>query len=222
MSDVSISQSMLRNSILLGVFALVTALILAVTFNGTADLIAEAERLNAQRALLEIVPQERHNNDLLTDTIAIDSAYWQSLGLKKGGEVHIAKQDNQPVAIIIPAIAPDGYSGAIKMIIGINMDGRIAGVRILSHTETPGLGDKIDLNKSNWITMFDAKSLNKPSLNRWKVKKDGGDFDQLTGATITPRAVVHQVKRALEYFQANRQQFILAPVNTSATASETY
>lgn len=199
MTDTSIKQSMIRNSLLLAIFALVTALILAATYNSTADRIAAAERLNAQKALLQIVPLSRHNNDLLTDTRAIDESHWQALGLKKGGDIHLAKQDGKTVAIIIPAIAPDGYSGDIKMIVGVNVDGSIAGVRILSHTETPGLGDKIDLKKSDWITFFNGKSLTNPTESNWAVKKDGGEFDQLTGATITPRAVVNQIKRALQF-----------------------
>jgi electron transport complex protein RnfG len=190
---------MIRNSLLLAIFALVTALILAATYNSTADRIAAAERLNAQKALLQIVPLSRHNNDLLTDISAIDESHWQALGLKNGGDIHLAKQDGQTVAIIIPAIAPDGYSGDIKMIIGVNVDGSIAGVRILSHTETPGLGDKIDLKKSDWITSFDGKSLTNPVESNWAVVKDGGEFDQLTGATITPRAVINQIKRALQF-----------------------
>ena len=190
---------MIRNSLLLAIFALVTALILAATYNSTADRIAAAERLNAQKALLQIVPLSRHNNDLLTDISAIDESHWQALGLKNGGDIHLAKQDGKTVAIIIPAIAPDGYSGDIKMIVGVNVDGSIAGVRILSHTETPGLGDKIDLKKSDWITFFDGKSLTNPVESNWAVKKDGGEFDQLTGATITPRAVINQIKRALQF-----------------------
>ena len=199
MTNTSIRQSMIRNSLLLAIFALVTALILAATYNSTADRIAAAERLNAQKALLQIVPLSRHNNDLLTDISAIDESHWQALGLKNGGDIHLAKQDGKTVAIIIPAIAPDGYSGDIKMIVGVNVDGSIAGVRILSHTETPGLGDKIDLKKSDWITFFDGKSLTNPVGSNWAVKKDGGEFDQLTGATITPRAVINQIKRALQF-----------------------
>ncbi|NHN38063.1 electron transport complex subunit RsxG [Pseudomaricurvus alcaniphilus] len=196
MLGVSIS----KNSLLLGLFALVTAAILAATQAGTADRIAAAEREAAQRALLEIVPLERHDNDLLLDTITISPEHWELLGLRSGGEINIARADGKAVAAIIPAIAHDGYSGDIKLIIGINRDGSIAGVRALAHNETPGLGDKVDLKKSNWILDFNGKSLTNPAPEQWAVKKDGGQFDQFTGATITPRAVVNQVKRSLEYF----------------------
>jgi len=195
-----LGTSISTNSLLLGVFALVTAAILAGTQAGTADRIAAAEREAAQKALLEIVPLERHNNDLLVDTLAIDSQYWPALGLKNGGDIHVARDNGEAVAAIIPAVAPDGYSGDIKLIIGINADGSLAGVRALTHNETPGLGDKVELKKSDWILGFNGKSLINPEAKSWAVKKDGGEFDQFTGATITPRAIVNQVKRTLEFF----------------------
>lgn len=196
-----LGKSISSNSLLLGAFALITAGILAGTKAGTEDRIAAAERMAAQKALLEIVPQERHNNDLLLDTLAIGEEHWEALGLKNGGEINLARDNGQPVAAIVPAVAPDGYSGDISMIIGINADGSVAGVRVLSHTETPGLGDKVDLKKSDWVLGFNGHSLSNLSPEGWAVKKDGGEFDQFTGATITPRAVVNQVKRALEFFE---------------------
>ena len=196
-----LGKSISTNSLLLGAFALVTAAILAGTELGTADRIAAAEREAAQKALLQIVPLERHDNDLLLDTVPVEPRFWQLLGLKNGGNIHIAREQGKPVAAIIPAVAPDGYSGDIKLIIGVNKDGSVAGVRVLAHNETPGLGDKVDLKKSDWLLNFDGKSLTSPAEASWAVKKDGGDFDQFTGATITPRAVVKQVKKALEFFQ---------------------
>lgn len=200
-----------RNSLLLGTFALVTAGLLALTNEGTRDLIAEAERKAAQKALLEIIPLERHDNDLLSDVVEIDSSYWPALGLSEGGKIYVARQKGKTVAAILPAVAPDGYSGAIKMIVGINADGSVAGVRVLSHSETPGLGDKVDLKKSQWILGFNGKSLSQPAADRWQVKKDGGDFDQFTGATITPRAVVNQLRRTLEVFATLPTEYFAKP-----------
>ncbi|GAA5317331.1 MAG: electron transport complex subunit RsxG [Candidatus Pelagadaptatus aseana] len=197
-AEPTVGNSIAKNSVLLGVFALITAALLSGTYSATAERIAAAERANAQKALLQVIPLDRHNNDLLETTQTIDEKYWQPLGLKQGGNLHIAQQDEESVAVIYPATAPDGYSGDIKMIVGINRDGTIAGVRILSHAETPGLGDKIDLAKSDWILGFNGKSLQ--SAN-WAVKKDGGEFDAFAGATITPRAVVNQIKRALKVYQ---------------------
>ncbi len=216
-SSPSIPLSMSKNSLLLFLFALLTAGILATTFEGTKEAIALAERKAAEKALLEIIPANRIDNDLLLDTIEIPSSAWPELGLKNGGNIHIARKNNQVVAVIIPAVAPDGYSGDIKMIAGINNNGTIAGVRVLTHTETPGLGDKVDLKKSDWITRFDNKSLEQPSISQWKVKKDGGDFDQFTGATITPRAVVRQIRKVLEFVK--REQTLLFTVENPEGSS---
>ena len=140
------------------------------------------------------------------------------LGLKKGGNIHIARDNGQPVAAIIPTVTGDGYSGDISMIIGINFDGTIAGVRVVDHHETPGLGDKVDLKESDWILSFNGKSLTNPTADRWKVRKEGGDFDQFTGATITPRAVISQLVNALEYF--NRDSERLLQVSAEHLAQE--
>jgi electron transport complex protein RnfG len=198
---------MSKNSILLFLFALLTAGILAVTYEGTKETIALAERKAAEKALFEIIPAEQIVNDLLLDIVAIPKSAWPELGLKNGGDIHIARNNQKIIAVIIPTVAPDGYSGDIKMIAGVNSDGSIAGVRVLKHIETPGLGDKVDIKKSAWIRSFENKSLSKPTINQWKVKKDGGDFDQFTGATITPRAVVQQIRKVLEF--AERSQLLL-------------
>jgi len=213
-------QSITRNSLLLGLFALVTAGLLAGTFEGTKERVAAAERAAAQKALLQIVPLERHNNDLLLDTVPIPKKYWESLGLDRSGDINIAREDGRAIAVIIPSIAPDGYSGKINLIIGINRDGSLAGVRVLSHNETPGLGDKVDLKKSQWILGFNGKSLQNPTENLWTVKKDGGEFDQFTGATITPRAVVQQVRRTLEFFRASHTTLLNDSVQPEANSSE--
>ena len=202
----SISKSISKNSLLLGAFALVTTAILAFTADITQERIANAEREAQQRALFEIVPRTKHNNDMLTDTLKVPESAWTGLGLKSGGDIHVARHSDETIAVIIPAIAPDGYSGDIRMIVGINADGSIAGVRILDHHETPGLGDKIELKKSPWVLNFNDKSSRAPELSQWKVKKDGGDFDQFAGATITPRAVVNQVRRVLEFVDAHRDE----------------
>ncbi|MAZ69173.1 electron transport complex subunit RsxG [Porticoccus sp.] len=218
----SLVRSISFNSLLLGLFALITATLLSVTYLGTEEPIAEAKREVAKRALLEIVPLDRHTNNLLVDTVAIPAEFWPMLGVEEG-LANIARKGDDPVAVILPSVAKDGYSGDIQMIIGINMDGTVAGVRVISHRETPGLGDKVDLNKSNWILGFNGKSLRNPPPDKWKVKKDGGNFDQFTGATITPRAVVNQVRKSLQYFKENREQLLKAaqrPVSNPLPAKE--
>ena len=213
-----IFQSMGKNSLLLALFALITALILASTDRVTEDRIAESERLAAQKALFEIVPLALHNNDLLVDLQPIPEQYWLALGLDNGGDVHIARLDDQPVAAIVPSITTDGYSGDIAMIVGINFDGTVAGVRVVDHKETPGLGDKVELRKSDWILSFNGKSLSNPEISKWNVKKDRGDFDQFTGATITPKAVIHQIAKTLEYFEKDRER-LLSAINFSDNPS---
>ncbi|MCV6627405.1 MAG: electron transport complex subunit RsxG [Cellvibrionaceae bacterium] len=198
----NLSQSIRNNALLLGAFALLTAGVLAGTYLLTKDRIAAAERKAAQRALVEIVsslPQQQ-DNDMLADTLAIAEEHWPALGLKTDTELYIARHQGQAIAYLIPATATDGYSGDIKLMIGITPAGQLSGVRVLTHKETPGLGDKVDLNKSDWVLSFNGRQLTPANDSSWAVKKDGGDFDQFTGATITPRAVVAQVKRALQSF----------------------
>jgi H+/Na+-translocating ferredoxin:NAD+ oxidoreductase subunit G len=221
-----LGKSIRFNSIALGLFALVTAALLATTNLGTKDRIAEAKREVAKRALLEIVPLERHNNDLLVDTLDIPPTYWPTLGIENG-QVNIARKGDELVAVIIPAVAPDGYNGDIQMIIGVNVDnhangnvdGTVAGVRVVSHRETPGLGDKIDLKKNDWILGFNGKSLKNPKPEGWKVKKDKGAFDQFTGATITPRAVVQQVLKTLQYYREDRKRLLKAAKQSAIVPS---
>ena len=203
-----LGQSITKNSLVLGLFALITAGIVAATFQGTKERITLEEKRAAEKALLEIIPASRHDNDMLTSVITVPSDHLSQLGLNDAAEIYVALMGDSPVAVIIPTVAPDGYSGDIKLIVGINTDGNVAGVRVLSHHETPGLGDKIEIRKSKWIQGFEGKSLEEPALEKWRVKKDGGEFDQFTGATITPRAVVSAVKNTLEYFNRNRDHLL--------------
>lgn len=198
-----IRQSMTRNSALLAIFAMCTTLLITGTFLLTGDRIAVEKRKAEEKALLEIIPRNRHDNSMLDETIAVGPQS-EGLGLREGKRIYIARQDGKIVAIIIPATAPDGYTGEIDLLVGVNTDGTIAGVRTLSHRETPGLGDKVDLRKSDWVRGFEGRSLDNPTLAGWAVKKDKGVFDQFTGATITPRAVVAATLRALQFTQANR------------------
>lgn len=198
-----LGQSISRNSLLLGAFASFTTLLIAGTYLQTKDKIAIEERKAEEKALLQIVPDSRHNNSMLDDTIMVDESNVE-LGLRTQKNIYLARQNGRAVAAIIPVTARDGYSGDVNLIVGVNVDGTIAGVRALSHRETPGLGDKVDLKKSDWILGFNGKSLVNPTPARWTVKKDKGEFDQFTGATITPRAVVAATLRALQYAQANK------------------
>lgn len=207
-----ISRSMLKNALVLGLFAIVTVGLVAVLQQATAERIANAEREAQVRALSEILPQDSYDNHLLDNSIQLHDPL---LGSKSPQTAYIALKDGKPSAVILRATAPDGYSGAIHLLIGIHADGRLAGVRVLGHRETPGLGDKIELAKSAWIRSFDGKSLSNPGEDGWAVKKDRGEFDQFAGATITPRAVVKAVHKVLQYFDANQEQLFAAQVKSN-------
>ena len=210
-----LGQSISRNSLLLGLFAVVSTAIIAGTYLDSQDAIAKNIREAEERALLEIVPKSRHDNSMLDDAHPVDDQ--QYLGLRASKSYYIARKNGMPVAVILPATAREGYTGDIDMIIGINVDGTVAAVRVLSHRETPGLGDAIDKKKSNWIDDFMEKSLTNPSIDLWKVKKDKGIFDQFTGATITPRAVTETVLKALQYFDEHQHDILkLTPSSPAA------
>lgn len=193
------NKSIIHNALLLGVFAIVTTFAISATWLLTKDRIAIAENKAKQKALLELVPRTQHSNNMLEDTLALTSAD-TLLGLTTDSILYRARNNSgEVIAVILPSHTPDGYSGGIDLLIGVRRDLTLAGVRVIRHRETPGLGDKIERRKSNWIEQFIGKSLQQPPTPRWQVKKDGGDFDQLTGATITPRAVVNATARALHY-----------------------
>lgn len=200
----TLGDSISKNAILLGAFALLTAAVLAGTHLMTKDRIAAAERKAAEQALLEIIASlpEKHDNDLLADSLDIPASLQKTLNWQGDEKVYLAKRSGKVIAYLIPAIAPEGYSGDIKLLIGITPSGMLSGVRVLAHKETPGLGDKVETKKSDWILSFTGRSLTAENSSAWAVKKDGGDFDQFTGATITPRAVVKQVKQSVEAFNS--------------------
>ena len=196
-------RQIIITTIILLLFALIGTALVVTTFDNTRERIAANERATLLRKLHQLIRPEQHDNTLLEDTLTVTNR--PLLGTSKPVTVYRARKASQPVALVITPIAPDGYSGSIKLLVGINVDGTLSGVRVVAHRETPGLGDAIDETRSNWIHIFDNRSLEAPPLERWRVKKDGGDFDQLTGATITPRAVVKAVRQALLYYRDNQE-----------------
>ena len=192
-----------KTALTLIAFALVFTALLVYVFNLTKTPIELAEAKARLSLFSQIVPPAMHDNDLLKDVITLAPS--PLLGNTQPTIANRASLNNAPAAIILEAIAHDGYSGDIKLLIAIKYDGSISGVRVLTHKETPGLGDYIDILKGNWIKLFDGESLTKTSDRNWNVKKDGGQFDYMAGATITPRAIVKAVNKALQYFEANKQ-----------------
>ena len=195
---------MRRTALLLAGFALIGAGLITVTVFYTKDIIADNERIAFLAHLSALVPEDRYDNQLTEDCIEVRApAYF---GTADPVLIYRAYRRGEPVALFATIVAPDGYSGTIKLLIGVYADGVVAGVRVLAHRETPGLGDAIDSTRSDWILGFNNTSLAQVGLNNWRVKKDGGYFDQLTGATITARAVVRAIGKFLEYFDLHREQ----------------
>ncbi len=190
-------------------FAFLAALLLGVADLSTRGVIAQRQQEDLQASLEQVVPADVHDNDLLTDTRAVADTQ-TSLG-QPVTTVYLAKKQGQVSAICFKFVAPDGYAGPISLVMGVSRDGEILGVRVVAHIETPGLGDKIEITKSPWVLSFNGKSLDNLTVEQWAVKKDGGAFDQFSGATITPRKVVQAIKRGLDFFQAHRSEFIDAP-----------
>ena len=258
-------ESLAKNGLMLGAFAVVTTALIALTFFGTEDKIEQQKQKKLLSVLNEVVPSEFHDNALYANCTEVNAP---ELGNKKAHKIYRATLNGKPSALVLEATAPNGYSGDIDIVVGVEVSGpvstgssqdvntdslnsesenvnvtalalsdtpaptnathqdesgphtktinmKVLGVRVIEHKETPGLGDKIELAVSNWITTFSGKSFSPDNLAPWQVKNDGGEFDQFTGATITPRAVVGAVRDALLYAQANQSVLFNAP-NTCA------
>ncbi len=199
-----IHKHILTVGLVLAAFAIGATSIVALTEANTRDKIIENERQTLLLAINALVDDNEYNNDILTDIIILPST--QQLATKGNSTVYRARKDGRPVAAVFTSIAPNGYSGKITLLVGIYYDGSLAGVRVIKHKETPGLGDKINEKKTDWILKFKGLSLVNPIESRWAVKKDGGEFDQFTGATITPRAVISAIKKSLQFFEQNQDE----------------
>lgn len=204
----------LKPAAILALFAVGGAALLAGTHWLTADRIAREVRHVKLASLYEIVPRASHSNDMLADTVEVTAP--GMLGTDRPVTVYRARRDGKPHAVVMEVVAPDGYGGPIRLLVGILADGRLAGVRVVSHRETPGLGDFIETAKSDWIRQFEGLSLGNPPLEQWAVEKDGGRFDQMTGATITPRAVVKAIRKALVYFREHRESLFREQPSTAS------
>lgn len=194
---------MLRAGLVLGLFSLVGIGLVSFTHSITHEKISENERLFVLKNLRELVPESLHDNDLLANSLHVSDP--KLFGNEQEVTLYRAFKNEQLVAVIASPTAPDGYNGSIKLLVAIKENGELIGVRAVSHHETPGLGDAIDTNKSDWVYSFNGRSLLNPDVKSWRVKRDGGAFDQFTGATITPRAVVKTVLKTLQYYQANKE-----------------
>lgn len=202
-----IRQSVSRNSVILAIFAIVTTGMIVLVANLTREPIAQAMEATLKKSLFEVMPKDRLDNDLLNDQLTLDGD--KLLGTTVSKSAYVARKDGTPSGLIMQVVAPEGYGGSINLLVGVDATGAITGVRVIPpHFETPGLGDAIEIQKSKWMLDFDGKSLHNTTEAQWRVKKDGGEFDAFTGATITPRAVVDAVHKALLYFDAHQQALL--------------
>ena len=184
---------------ILGSFCLGFGLVLAVTDRATTDDIAARALEDKQNSLGQVIPDALHDNDPVADSIGMKDAEGREI------TVYRARKEGRVTGVAYE-IHGTGYAGEIRLMMGVDARGKLLGVRVLAHKETPGLGDKIEVKKGDWILGFDGLSLGDPPEQRWKVKKDGGQFDQFAGATITPRGVVAAIKGGLEFYAANRER----------------
>ena len=188
-----------RHGLTLAIFAACTTGLTAVVYHLTADTIAEQVVLEKQKLLDQVIPKAMYNNSLSKDCYLLTAP---ELGNTKPHKLYVARLDGKPVAAALESTAPDGYSGAIELLVGADFKGNVLGVRVAAHNETPGLGDKIETRISDWIMTLSNRFISSENDPHWAVKKDGGDFDQFTGATITPRAVVNSSKRTAWLIQS--------------------
>ncbi len=203
-SNNTLFKHMFTSAYKLGLFMFVCIILLLATDHLTAPKIAYEHRQAMLKTFNQVLSPDLYNNIPLEDTLTLsDPKQFTQLGSEHPVTLYRARKDNQPAGLIFQIEARNGYSGHISLLMAVLPNGKISGVRVLEHRETPGLGDKIELQKSDWILSFNGQTIqaHQPNDPRWAVKKDGGDFDQFTGATITPRAVVGAVKKALLFIQ---------------------
>jgi len=206
-------KNALRTGVILFVFALVGTAVLAFTHDRTEPVITRGQLVERRALLSQVLPAALHDNDLLASQRVVPPD--DLLGTRQPSALWLARRGGVFSGVVLEAVAPDGYSGDIDLLIGIDAGGAVTGVRVTAQHETPGLGDYIDRAKSAWIDQFSGKSLTNPEPRHWKVAKDGGAFDARAGATISPRAVVKAVKSALDYFVRHRAAFV-APIRGPA------
>ncbi len=199
-----------KNALILAIFAVISAGAVGVIHHLTKARIQNEKEQALYRVIHRLLPPSDYDNDLYHDCTLVTAPEW--LGTQAPVRAFRARRQGQPVALLLQSVAPNGYNGAIELLVAISRDG-VEGVEVLSHQETPGLGDQIESRKSHWLKQFKGKSLATTPLEQWKVKKDGGVFDALTGATITPRAVVQAVSKTLTYGQTHWSDLFSSPAN---------
>lgn len=199
-------KNALRTGLVLFLFAFIGTALLAYTYRHTHVIIEESAQAEKLALINQVLPKRLYDNDPLAAYRELPAD--PLLGTRRPSGMWLATKGGQAAGVVLEAVAPEGYAGDINLLIGIDANGVVTGVRVTQHKETPGLGDYIQLTKSDWILQFDGKSYDAGQDGRWKVKKDGGDIDARAGATITPRAIVKAVRQALKYFHSHRETLL--------------
>lgn len=202
-----LDKNVFISAAILGIFGILGAALVSLTWTATAERIASNQQEAFLRNVYKLIDKSEIDNDLLKDVVTLHTSPLAKTEVK----VYRARRQGRPVALIFSPVQGPGYASPINLMVGVRYDGTLGGVRVLSHMETPGLGDKIDEERSDWILGFNGKSLGNPAPEKWKVKKDGGVFDQFTGATITPRSIVSTVKKVLEYYAREKENLFKKP-----------
>ena len=201
-------QSVLKSGATLAAIAAICTALVAATYQLTVDRIADNDKALLEQSLEPVLAGMSYDSGISESRLVIAPPH--DLPGSEAALIYRVFDDGEPVAALIAMTARDGFSGTIRILVGIDVDGVVTGVRILQHRETPGLGDKIEPTRSNWIHQFEGRSLADPVMTAWAIKRDGGDFDQLTGASITPRAVIGALRDTLIYFDAHRDEIFAA------------
>ncbi len=203
--------SVWSSALILAVLAAICTALVALTYDLTDERIVANQQAFLEESLKPVLAGIDYEGTLSDSTMIIPVPH--DLPGNQPATVYRIFEDDTPLAALFVVVARDGYAGPIRILIGLTDDGRINRARVIDHRETPGLGDRIDASKSDWINQFDGRSLADPAEDRWKIKRDGGDFDQLSGASITSRSVVKALRETLIYFNANRDT-VFAPDST--------
>jgi electron transport complex protein RnfG len=214
MAEISVARSA---TTLASIAALCTALV-AFTHQLTDERIARNEQAWLEQSLQPALSGVLHDGNIIETRATMSSPH--GLPGSQDALVYRAYAAGEPVAALFVVHARDGYSGPIRLLIGIRTDGRLTGVHVLEHRETPGLGDLVESTKTDWAQQFPGRSIGDPVAAGWAIRRDGGDFDQLTGASVTPRAIVKAVYETLDYFAENRETLFALPADTSLEASQ--
>jgi electron transport complex protein RnfG len=203
------SRPVWKSGVTLAIIAAICTSLVALTWQLTADRIAINKREWLERSLQPALAGLFFDGSVTESMITIPPPH--ELPGSEAAIIYRVYAGEKPVAALFVVSARDGYAGPIRLLVGVAMDGKVSGVRVLEHRETPGLGDRIESTKSDWVLQFDGQSLRDPEPTAWAIRDDGGQFDQLTGASVTPRAVINAIRQTLTYFEANSVAIFAAP-----------